>query len=844
MKKIIFLHIIFNLCFCSVFAHDIITERLGIFYKDSNLINYKKLLSANQVILPGNQKNLIEWQKRYPQIKNLNFFDELIYQHDLESIDILLSGKTGDSLLANNEFAQWLRKNKEQATLTYLRFAKKCEPFVMQLSHGDNDKPTTYDEQDLFEEGEELMNQVQDQFLKQRYAFQLVRLSYRYYSNRKTIELFDKIAANYPKNYIYYRTLLHKAFALKNENEQAETLQIFAEIFTYEPSLQQVVVFNLNNHKDYYNFTFNNEAWQEVLDKRQEKSVKNSLYQLYLLNYQDINPLYLQGSLANEASNEQLKVIFLYQLSIIEKDYFVKKLNEKQELDSTQLTYGYDAPPILPQKKVEKEPKGFFAQLLSDFADWLYEKIFRRRKVNLPRNEVVINDFSLDNPIILTFEDLAIKIAEKRPDESATFFMGVAYLQMMRKKFYLAQASLQRVSVENLTDKTLINQWLYLDLLLKILSADSITPILEDTIVTQTQKLWKDSLENDNWQKTLLFAELGRKYLADQAVGKASLAFLYINHHTTANIVLDFYATHEDLEMYLTFMKGKANTPIKKLFEHLLPKTEKEKIHFIRDLQGTKVARLGKLEEALVTFNTISPNYWQLPEPPKEKEKEGQENLYFNVMINGKMEKIFVNGGEENLLHRECLEITTNFGTSFTEEDTTIVFANKKLFLQELLKLQQLAANKKGDDAAKLFIRIANALYHTPFWLYNNAIWQCDGMRNALANHESVAYPFNINLEVATNSHNRRKHLALVYCKPYWAAFYYAKAFEVATSTSLKATALLGQCMSWENQLATHWESGVRADYRPFQLLQKQYPNTTQYKKLIDYQERKRNENF
>lgn len=840
MKKLLTLFFNLILVHCSI-ANNFLYSRFSIF--EYNAIKYNFHEYSEGTPLPGNEKNIEEWQTKYPSVKNLDAFHELVYRNLYETIDSLIKVIEGNiKPFSTNEFAKLLIQNKDKETLLYLLFAKKCEPLVVQVSLHNDKVKVGYDKSDLQAEGRKLLSGTKNIFLRQRYAFQLVRLSYYHQTPQKTIDLFDEIANNklYEKNYIYYRTLLHKAFALKKNNQFEKALPLFAEVFAYVPVLRGMVVFNtlyINDSESYYpsDYIISQELWERTVENTTDKAVKNALYKLYFLYLEDINGKYLEGLFSNGEDLEVLELIFAKQLKIAEKQYFIPNVTQEIELDSTKLTYGYDAPISTPKKAIirkKEEPKGFFVTLLEQFFKWLKEWVAGKKRYVRKTPKIDTRDLS-ENKDIIALEEIAAKIAQTK-ENSIIFYLGTAYLQLMRKKYDLAKINLAKAKSIATKDKIQTSQILYFETLLLVTETDSITPNIENIVVNNTQLLWKDSLDNDNWQKTLLFSELGRKYLAHHDLAKAVLCFRHIDKKQIEKVLLDFYATLEDLENYLSFIKGKANTPIKKLFWYLLPEKEEDKINFVRDLQATKLAREGKFKESLKTFKTISSTYWGIEvekQNPNNTEEEDSTKKIFTVFIDGK--EVVLNADDDQDYEENCKKITTSYGSSFTEEDTFQTFKNKMLLIEKLVELEAIAKTKQGNEAAKIYFTMANAMYHTPYWLYNNAIWQCDGMMYAIGNFEPPTYPFNVSTEVATNAHNRKKYLALVYCMPYLANLYYKKGFDVAQSQDIKATALLGQYFSWKKRLASHWENGIKTDYRPYKILKEQYPNSPQTQKII-----------
>lgn len=840
-SKIFFTISFFLLATSQSSADDFMDYYTAIF--DENLLKgreyalhfYNNPYSTDSLSSPGNTQNILEWQKQYPEIKNIEFFSQLIYETTLKEFQKLVEGlTTGINPFPENEFAKLLLLKKDKETLLYLLYAKRCEPLVLE----------TIDDEDadgfskLKKEGEALMKATKNPFIKQRFAFQLVRLVECNDSPKEAIALFDEIATKWEKNYIYYRTYTHKAFALKKMKKYTEGNLILAEIFLREASLRGVAYFHLCQYPDRENSTWvsgtTDEMWNATLGSANNSQIKNILYLVYNSSQYDTRDIYLKGALENGANVGQLEVMFLKQLKIVEKEYYLPHLTQEAALDSANLTYGYDAPPPLPPAPPKpEEPKGFFTQLLEAFFNWLERLIMGKRKDtydNYYKQDLNIKDLR-EHQDLISLEKIATKIAEVHQDSAAIFYLGISYLQAMRGEYDSTKINLARAKKTLGKNKILLEQALYVETLIAVLASEKIDEKLENLLFKNTKQLWKSETGNNEWQKTLLFAELGRKYLTQNEFPKAVLSFYHCEENTAAGVLLDCYGNQEDLIKYANFIKGEANTPIKKLFWHLLPKTELEKKNLINDIRATRLAREGEFGGALKVFKEISKDYWltndSIPQNIESDTLTAEQKL-LKEAIEEMIRQFSISRQQE-----ECKKIQTSFEDPITEVDSFMVFSNKMEFLKHLVQLELSIKGKQGNEAANIYIKMGNGMFHTFFWLYNNTIWQCDGMIGAMQKTLPTQYPFNINSEVATRLHNQRKNLALHYKQPFLSYKYYKKAFEVATSRDIKADALLYQALSWDKQLSS-FDEHLRPDYTPNLLLEKEYADTPQAKKLAD----------
>jgi hypothetical protein len=797
---------------------------------------------SEDACLPGNEKNITAWQQQYPSIKNLDFFHEFIYKAELQEVQkVYNSLESGKNPFPKNEFVAYLLQKKDKEALAYLVFAKKCEPFVVnRFGWEDTPQVNAQSIEDLLNEGEETIKSLSNDFLKQRYIFQLVRLAYYHTAPENTIKLFDELTLNNQKNYIYYRTLLHKAFALKKAKKNSEANVIFAEVFSNSEDLRCLAFKNLAVYKNNEMYSgIDEEIWAATIEKTTNPDLRAALYLLRASSEQILNPAFLKNSFTNGATVEQLEVMLLRQIKMAETNHFLPSLQQAVVLDSAALTYG-DA------VSVEViQSKGFFSRIWESIVNF-FKGLFGSKKSEIAPQKsenppiltaqvygdpIVDNAKNIaDNPELKLLEETAIAIAEKYKDNNAIFYLGTAYLQIMRGKYGLAKSSLESANKTAAKMTSLQDQTIYLETLLAVLQSENIDSNTEDIVAKNTAKLWKNVAElNNGWQRLLLFSELGRKYLKQGDLAKAVLAFKYCKQYDVAGMLLDFYCSQTDLDNYLAFIKGNPDTEIKKLFWRELPQNDVDKTNFVKDLQATKLMREGKFAVALTKFKEIEPAYWNGKEvktydyKPLDPNKEAQKTVWGSVMLGVGESDNFYYG-----FSSECEKISTNFSAPERYVAKNDTFSNKMMFLEKLVELETKAQATKGDEAAKLYIEMANGMNHTPFWLYNNAVWHCGGMLDAMRNSYPTSYPFNINSQFATQFHNRKMHVVLTYCIPYLSAVYYKKAAEIAQTKDLKANALFYQGNVWTNSLASYWEDGIKQDLTPFQLLQQQYADTKQ----------------
>jgi|GEM_PF-3085047 hypothetical protein len=189
----------------SLYAVDMMgPTRLSPFFCTISATYYKSPLDS---LLPMDTtdtylSNTAEWKaylKNNPKDKDI---DQLVYKvsaSDIEHLrDLILSkpAKLPDSLLHNSAIA-YLQKTKDLNGVNYLLFAKQCEPQVNVKYDGSGWGPLpardTVLMKKLMDQGQQAWASATSDFIRFRYAFQVVRLAHYSGQYNKCLELYDKM---------------------------------------------------------------------------------------------------------------------------------------------------------------------------------------------------------------------------------------------------------------------------------------------------------------------------------------------------------------------------------------------------------------------------------------------------------------------------------------------------------------------------------------------------------------------------------------------------------------------------------------------------------------------------
>lgn len=163
----------------------------------------------------------------------------------------------------------------------YLMYAKKCEQYAVYYNYYWDDKRTLPSRSDMGNIEESLRNGFEkssDQFLKERYWFQLVRYYYFYDWDRCTYT-FESNKLKFSPSTMYYRAMSYAAGAYYAMDRYVIANYYYSRI--YDGCNQLKVVAHSSFHPQ------NESDWQQTLELCQNNEERITLWHLLGINYAD-----------------------------------------------------------------------------------------------------------------------------------------------------------------------------------------------------------------------------------------------------------------------------------------------------------------------------------------------------------------------------------------------------------------------------------------------------------------------------------------------------------------------------------------------------------------------------
>lgn len=217
---------------------DMILEHLA-----SDYIYYDRLEDAAM-------NNIQEWQKSVCEDAPIEDVQAAIYGFSKKDYEDLLQNIRVDHMpvpyhMTRNAFVSYLHQNKCQGTVEYLIFAKSCEPYVQALDTWNNEQRDIEAMQALIQVGLKAFKKSKSDYMRLRYAYQLIRLAHYTRNSKQALELYDFLMPKLDvptfdgkKSLIYYWILSLKAGALRNIKQYPEASYLFSKVYANCPELQ------------------------------------------------------------------------------------------------------------------------------------------------------------------------------------------------------------------------------------------------------------------------------------------------------------------------------------------------------------------------------------------------------------------------------------------------------------------------------------------------------------------------------------------------------------------------------------------------------------------------------
>lgn len=285
--------------------------------------------------------NVSEWQQFFKTASPKDI-QEFVYSYSRPQMTAIYNHiEKGDALqvpdsVRHNTVTRALISNKDRETLGYLMYAKQCEPHVLAEDLWTARKPNVAQMTRLQRNGLQLLNVCKDPQIKERFAYQAIRMAHFSNDYPRTIQLYDSLlSGSTTTGYIHYKSLALKAGALFRTGRKTESAYYFSQVFQAVPSLRQMA--------------FLNAGWTAapittVLRLCRNNNEKATVAGMYAFRHSEAYPDGLRQVYALDPQSPMLDVLLLREVNKIEDGYLDRTINQGLVRPTTNYNWYYDRP--------------------------------------------------------------------------------------------------------------------------------------------------------------------------------------------------------------------------------------------------------------------------------------------------------------------------------------------------------------------------------------------------------------------------------------------------------------------------------------------------------------------
>ncbi len=276
-----------------------------------------------------NQSNLAEWKSVFCDQVNEKALAEIIYYAPLSDMKLLRTAVNNKKYplsprLKANPFARHLRANKCHSTINYLIFAKECEPHVSYIDLWDRPKRDTFRMQELIDRGLQEFKKSKSNYIKLRYAYQIIRLAHYKKNYRQTLDLYEYLIPKFDpvESIINYWIMGHRAGAMMAMGEQVKASYLFSLIFENCPSKRESA---------YRSFKISTEAeWKAALLLCQDDKERSTMYAIRASSESSRAAEEMENIYQLYPESPNLELLLVKEMKKLEKDLLGTAFNDRK----------------------------------------------------------------------------------------------------------------------------------------------------------------------------------------------------------------------------------------------------------------------------------------------------------------------------------------------------------------------------------------------------------------------------------------------------------------------------------------------------------------------------------
>lgn len=521
----------------------------------------------NYAINVNKDLNIVSWLKFCNQQVDTASIYSLIYKMPIDAINTS----------SDNKFLNFLYKNKRNDAINYIKFAKNAEllnNFTTDLWERLDDAEIVKKKRvSIIKEAEILAANSTDAFIKNRYLFLAIRLSFYNEDFNNIISLFDKNFANAQvKDITYYWSLYFRTLVEQNKTKQ---LYYAAQVIAYAPDKR----FKTNALYD------KNIATEQILKLCTNNEEKANVYVLAAINKTGYALENIEKIYEHQNNSPALNILLVRELNKIE-DWILTPTYTMFNPSFNYLSsfgYGNNATLELTLQRIEKDKA--YAKKVLTFLD----------RIKNANNPILIQSLKVNLLCILKDYKRCIDEADKLLDSKSVDEKIKSQIELI--KAIALTASSKTASLDDFTKKIMLKNKSNFRFLfavgreLEFKGNSSEAALIFSNI--NTYDIDADFEFNNfvYWQ----YQKDMKKYYYD-------FFYDYYNY-------IDIAYTPEQIQNLIDYVNlNKKKAKRDDFLEWELQNVSST--NGLYDLLGTKYIRQNKLEAALASFSKIDNNYW------------------------------------------------------------------------------------------------------------------------------------------------------------------------------------------------------------------------------------------
>jgi hypothetical protein len=279
--------------------------------------------------------NLKEWGERFCGDVKAADLHYIIYQSNTDELDLLLTATQSKSLqipssLYDNSFAQFVFEKKCVETISYLLFAKQCEPHVVATDRWQAPQRDAAAMKSLIAEGTRQFKRTKSAYIRLRYAYQIIRLAHYAGLHEQVLELcddllakIDKKAARWSQSIIPWWIEGHRAGALLRLGRNVEASYAYSQVFQHCPGRRASA---------YQSFLIKTDAeWEECLRLCHSDAERATLYAIRAAAAESKAVEEMEKIYELDPTNQLLEGLLVQEMRKMERNLLGLEFNDQKE---------------------------------------------------------------------------------------------------------------------------------------------------------------------------------------------------------------------------------------------------------------------------------------------------------------------------------------------------------------------------------------------------------------------------------------------------------------------------------------------------------------------------------